>query len=145
MNCEHIQATLLKRMSRSVSKNQNRKTDSHLKDCPECRAFQQQINRLSEWIPEPHHEPEPIALENVKRFARLEAPKQKLTLKPLLMGVATAAASLVIFLQWFLPVSYEFSMHESLAIDPSEQTNALLSDMLSEDEWVFQYALLAEF
>ena len=71
---------------------------------------------------------------------------QKRNKKSSILVAATAvAASLLITLQFFMPVSHEFSMHETLAVDPAEQTSALLSDMLTEEDWAFQYALLAEF
>jgi predicted anti-sigma-YlaC factor YlaD len=145
VNCEQIQAILLQRIGGQPQIKRTQKLNKHIQDCPDCRAFQQQMNRLSEWIPEPQQEPEPITLENVKRFARLEAPQKRNKHTSMLLGATAVAASLLITIPLFKPVSHEFSMHETLAVDPAEQTNALLTDMLSEEDWAFQYALLAEF
>ena len=145
MNCEQIQAILLQRIGGEPQKKWTKRLNEHIQNCPDCRTFQQQINRLSEWIPEPQQEPEHITLENVKRFARLEAPQKRNKKSSILVAATAVAASLLITLQFFMPVSHEFSMHETLAVDPAEQTNALLSDMLTEEDWAFQYALLAEF
>ena len=84
-------------------------------------------------------------VSNVKQFARKNCNSRKhlniTTFNPAL--IAIAATIIIIFnMTYFFKPEFKVNMYETQVMYPDNQINYILNDVLSNDDHIFQYAML---
>jgi predicted anti-sigma-YlaC factor YlaD len=149
MKCKNAEVLLLLQDSGEVAGHQADALAAHLGNCEHCRRFQAVLTE-ARVATRPVNEPREVTLQNVKRFARQQAPSKRpihlFGLKPALAMAASVVIGLGIFLSAFSPgkVGMELDVTETQLLESEDQMVDVMYSGLSEDNLAFNFLMTFE-
>jgi len=146
MKCQDAEKWILLEDSGELSEKQNNELAGHLQRCSACQELQDTLIGAQD-VFQIMEEPSAVAVQNVLREARLNAPRKKplpiFGLKPAIAMAASAMIGLGIFFSVFHPdkVGMEFVVTETQLLSSEDQVVSVMYNGLSEDDLAFNFLM----